>query len=606
MSTQAGFDLQDGAGGVYATTINDLRDELYLEDVDTEPPPTVKSGGYSHTIDTLLNAAQHFDDRIFENLAQLTHLPPELTDPQIVSEYQRNKIVYRGPWLDPADLHSQEQNYVMWKLQRERLPSADVALGLLNNASNTLTSLCFDWVLTNPNYHGQIHGKTIQEGSEGWIRMFLRLFELRFPNLRALQFRNAVVRETLQPLGLYLLDHARIELVDANKESVMLNSDDCIKLDLACLEFMEAHSSLQCLAWPMENFFSEHPLRSDIANRVQHVIDNLGRTLVDLRVDTLYKGSGERQTEGVGSLNRERRRRFISDFASKMTKLESVKIEGGVPRDERREIIRALHACPLKKIVMIGVCSSIGNTWGAEGRELGETLSRAELESLEPEHKDAIFNLGFKKLVPPAANFQFEASYGWPPGPPMIHTIAAYHADTVTELKFCGYKGAPILFTPTPITQPMLYPLKYFNKLESLIMSMWLSTVFEDAHHDADIIKYWLDMRSPSSTSLVRTVIDEEPEGWEKELRTKFAPDALAWHITSLIGPFLSEQAKARKGGVHVRASMCVGDWGGIFDIDLHIGKGSLNSDVCLGYVGPREELEPHRRRQKLENRRWF
>ena len=99
---------------------------------------------------------------------------------------------------------------------------------------------------------------------------------------------------------------------------------------------------------------------------------------------------------------------------------------------------------------------------------------------------------------------------------------------------------------------------------------------------------------------------DEEPEGWERELKTKFAPDALAWQITSFIGPFLSEKAKSRKRGVHVRASMCVGDWGGIFDIDLRIGKGSLNSDICLGFEGPREELEPGRRRSKLENRRWF
>ena len=89
-------------------------------------------------------------------------------------------------------------------------------------------------------------------------------------------------------------------------------------------------------------------------------------------------------------------------------------------------------------------------------------------------------------------------------------------------------------------------------------------------------------------------------------MRTKYAPDALAWRVTSFIGPFLSEQAKHRKGGVHVRVSFCIGDWGGIFDIDLTIGKGAVDSDICLDYKGPREEHESERRRSKLDSRRWF
>lgn len=217
-----------------------------------------------------------------------------------------------------------------------------------------------------------------------------------------------------------------------------------------------------------------------------------------------------------------------------------------------------------------------------------------------------VHHLGPKEPEPRKQDFRFEPTYGWPPGPPMIYTLASRHADTVRELKFCGYKGAPILFNPTPITHPMLAGLRHFHHLESLIMSMWLNTEFEDSHRDADIINYWLDARSPSSTSLMR-ITDEEPEGWEKELRTKYSPDALAGWITSFLGQFLSEKAKAAKNGVHIRISMCIGDWGGIFDIDLWIKKRSTGlGDVCFGYKGPREELEPDRRRGKLENRRWF
>ena len=288
-----------------------------------------------------------------------------------------------------------------------------------------------------------------------------------------------------------------------------------------------------------------------------------------------------------------------------MTKLTSIKVEGGMPREERREIVRALHRCPLEKIVLIGVCNPLGNTWGAEGRELNETFGQDDLECLEAEHTDAVYSLGSKQPESPPPDFKFVPTYGWPPSPPMIHTIASFHANTVTELKFCGYKGAPVLFQPTPITQPILAGLKHFHKLESLIMSVWLSTTFEEGHRDAEIIKYWVEARSPATTSLVH-ITDEEPEGWAKELRTKFAPPALAWEITNRIGPFLSESAKRRRGGVHVRASMCIGDWGGIFDLDLQIGKGAMNSDVCLWYQGPREELEPEKRRSKLESRRWF
>ena len=496
----------------------------------------------------------------------------------------------------------------MWKVQRERNPSADVAIALLYSASATLTSICLDWVLTPPNYHSTRRYKwtTLHNpGWASWIKLYVDFFELRFPHLRALQFRNAVVKESMHPPGLYLLDRSHVRFADPESDKAVLGANYVTRINLVCLSFMEYHANLQCLAWPMDGFFSSEPMETDVANRVQTVINNLGRTLLDLRVDMLYIGQGETQTDDEATPTRDRRRRFISHFAARMTKVESIKIEGGIPRDERREIIRALHACPLKKIVMIGVCSALGNTWGPGARMLEDRLPQFEVESLEGEDRDSIYATGFQDPPSPATNFKFVSSYG-KVLTPMMQTIAAFHPHTVRELKFCGYKGSPVLFSPAPICQPLLHSLKHFHNLESLILSVWLSTIFEDAPRDSDIISYWLDARSPNSTSLVRVVQDEEPEGWERELKTKFAPDALAWQITSFVGPFLSEKAKSRKRGVHVRASMCVGDWGGIFDIDLRIGKGSLNSDICLGFQGPREEQEPERRRSKLENRRWF
>lgn len=498
--------------------------------------------------------------------------------------------------------------------QRERIPSAQVAINMLRNASATLTSLCLDWVLAMPN--NLAVSRNVQK-HVSWLELYADLFSLRFPNLRAFQYRNAVVPDTIIPPGLLLLDHAGQLTWRTN---MSLPDDIVNRLDLACLKFLEAHPNLQSLAWPMERFFSARPANPDIAHRVQTVIDNLGRTLVDLRVDTLYSPSGERQSENDhcdDAQARDQRRRFIADFASRMTRVQSIKVEGGVPRDERRELLRALHRCPITKIVLIGVCSPLGNTWGAGGADLmtvGSALDVDEITMLEAEHKDAVHKLGHTKPEPPSSTFTFAPSYGWPPGPPMLHILASHHAATVTELKFCGYKGAPVLFDPTPITAPLLAPLKHFHHLRTLILSVCLLTNFEGAPRDAEIIRYWLDSRSPASTSLVRIAsgAEEDMGGWERELHTKFAPAALAGQVVRQTGPLLSEAAKGRRGaggrviGVRVRASMCLGDWGGIFDIDVDVGKDEAGRDVCLGYEGPREELEKGRRRGKLEGRRWF
>lgn len=298
------------------------------------------------------------------------------------------------------------------------------------------------------------------------------------------------------------------------------------------------------------------------------------------------------------------RRRFISEFAAEMQVVKSVKVEGGMPLDERREIASALHHCPLEKLVFIGVASVIGNTWGAGASNFREILPFEDVEGLESEDEDAIYSLGSRPPAP--LNKTFEPSYGWTGRPPMLHTIVSHHGSTLRELKFCGYKGAVNLYNPTAIARPMLAALKYCHALESLVMSFWLSTIFEDALRDDEVISYWLNRRDSSTTSLVS--LSDEPElgSWAHELKTKFAPKALAWGISRFLGPFLSETAKRREGGVHVRASFCVGDSGGIFDIDVKVGKGSLGSDICLGFEGPREEMEENRRREKLESRRWF
>ncbi|EMC98395.1 hypothetical protein BAUCODRAFT_423226 [Baudoinia panamericana UAMH 10762] len=616
-------DLLNGQGSLYWTSTATLESEqsagsahqLWLRDWDdgnrtvAEADKTIDH--QTSPLERLFQRPHKFDELTWSSALANPDFSETLSScgGRELDDRVRAETSYRGGVLDPLPSYLQAPPPPSRWREREELPASLVAIALLQSANRTLTSLTLDWVLTIPATLGYARSAQAQRL---WIDTFLGLFTLRFPHLRAFQFRNAVMPETVLPQGLYLLDHARIQTRNARymeeDDPFQLHDQQKQRLDLACLTFMEAHPNLQALAWPMEAFVSERPLAQDIASRVDAVIETLGRTLIDLRVDTLYAENGELQSESLNCHNpnvRDRRRRFVECFAARMRKVESIKIEGGVPRDERRETIRALHACPLKNIVMIGVSNPLGNTWGAEGRDLADSLNPLELDRLEPEDKEAVWQYGQLKPEPPTADFRFEANYGWAAGPPMLNIIATHFADTITELKFCGYKGCPALLSPTPITAPLLGALKHFHNLHSLVTSLWLSTFFDGSDRDAEIIAYWLDARSPASTALVH-MSDDELEGWEKELRTKFAPDALAWRITNFIGPYLSETAKARKGGVQVRASFCIGDWGGIFDVDLHVGKGAMGSDVCLGFKGPMEELESERRRSKLENRRWF
>ncbi|KAK5109538.1 hypothetical protein LTR62_006889 [Meristemomyces frigidus] len=612
-------EMQDSAGAQYHTGISTVvaEQEVGVDQVSWAASVTTDTEGSLYRpmapLQQLFIYAHQSESEIYDALRpSLAQQEIELLDglrpPSSVSELV---LAYRGSYLDPPE---QYQNCMetQEKWQRERRPSADVAIGLLQSASRTLTSLTFDWVFTKPQ---QIRGARDVGALSSWIGTFVSLFDLRFPRLRAFQFRNAIAPDTALPRGLCLLDHSCIYTRAGEDEehyaSYGVDTACAERIDLAGLGFMEAHPNIECLAWPMAHFFRPQEISSDIRARVEAVISNLGRTLTDLRVDALYAGDGEpftHESTGRDLDQRASRRLFIEMIAAKMTNLKQIKIEGGVPRDERREIIRAIHACPLQKIVMIGVCSPLGNTWGPHGFDIEDHITFGDGDGLEEEDKNAIWKLGFAKPSSLPETFRFDPEYGWPASPPMLSTIARFHADRITELKFCGSKGAPALLMPTPITTPMLSALKHFHNLESLTLSIFLSTMYEGSPCDSEILAYWENTRSSTSTALVTVPSDAaEPSGWARQLTTNYAPDALAQKVTVLLGPLLSERAKARAGGVQCRASFNVGYWTAIYDLDVRVGLGEEDGrSVCLGFVGPRHELEGERYWGKLRSRRWF
>ena len=476
-------------------------------------------------------------------------------------------------------------------------------MALIGKSCATLTSLNLDWILWR---------RTNTADDAQAMNDLQQLSRLRFPNLRAFQLRNAVVQETGLPRGCYLFEDM-------------------------FLDFMEAHTKLQCLAWPLDRFFSHLRPSSDVLARTQMIISHLRNVLVELRLDSFYSGNGEMNTDMAFQPHeheeRIRRRRFIGEFAVHMRKIKQLKLEGGIPRDEKRELVRALRYCPLKKLVLIGVTFPIGNTWGARGVELKQHDPHHASDAtsqLEEENLEGILS-SYKNGAPPLDE-PAEPYYGWRAEPPLMMTIASHHASTIEELKLCGYNGSPILSYMTPITTPLLYPLRQFDNLKQLVVSFWLLTVFEDQYRDTEIIQSWVDTRSPSSTALVVVTPPTTPNTsppvdpammprynnqasreqnfnrWAVMLKTRFTPSALAYRVAADIAPHLSEVAKAQPGGVRVRASFCLGERtesgsaNDIFDLDIRIGS----HGQVLEFIPPREEVEKSRCWQKLEGRRWF
>ncbi|KAF2025638.1 hypothetical protein EK21DRAFT_116648 [Setomelanomma holmii] len=476
--------------------------------------------------------------------------------------------------------------------------------GLLDASVSTLTSLSLDWILWR---------RRDNDFYDDSAKMLRCIADQRWPNLRAFQLRNAVLPQTKIP-------------------------DDIFLLEDTFLDFLEYHQKLQCLAWPIDKFYSHVSPSIEVRSRGLKLVAHLANMLTDLRVDAQYAGSGEPLTDMSHSLEesqeRIRRRKFITQFAPHMRRIKQIKMEGGLPRDEKREILRALHHCPLKKIVMIGVSYPVGNTWGAQGNHLKALVPGQfwDDDNLEEEDVPGIVE-AYRRGFHMTDDFQYEPDFGWESiQAPLLQTIALHHANTVEELKICGYNGCPILSNATPVTDILLSALRNFDNLKQVVMSFWLLTWFEDAYRDTEIIKYWLDSRSPSSTALVvvtppRRVSQDFPvdpghfpnfsnrlappqdfNRWAVALKTHLSPSALAYRVARDIGPYLSPVAKNRPGGVRVRVSFCLGTRDSqrpvndIFDLDVRIGR----DDQVLEFTGPREEGEKGRWRQKLEARRWF
>ncbi|KAI9819338.1 MAG: hypothetical protein M1832_004043 [Thelocarpon impressellum] len=467
-----------------------------------------------------------------------------------------------------------------------------LVLNMLSASSETLTSINLDW----------LKGLT-DEFDEFWSRL------PTFRHLRALQLRSALMDEG-----------------DTSGQCCLFDPST------AAFRFIQRHSRIQCLAWPIEGFFPQWSSAAEESVEVRSVIGDLAKTLKALRVDSKIQMSGEPVTDMKTSPSavsrRRRRRRFIKHFAAEMRVLELLKIEGGIPQDETRELVRAVRCCPLKKLVIIGI------SW-----PLGKVIPPLRVPGAPAVPAQAAAYSSISAL--PAVGSWQAAETARPSEPSkdflpiygardltIIDVIASQFPHSMRELKFTGFGDSADVHDARHVhlTDQTLRPLRHLSKLRSLTLSLSLDTRFEDERQDQAVASFWTHSQTPSSTALALHAASEAepPSSWAVLLQTKFTPEAVAARVVSLVGPNLArspppsppldsplpnQHRPAAGRVVDVRALFMLEVDGlyEIYDLNMGIAGGSGGRDGALAYLrGPRGEADESRLRDKLEARAWF
>ncbi|MCJ1407431.1 hypothetical protein MMC19_001502 [Ptychographa xylographoides] len=451
--------------------------------------------------------------------------------------------------------------------------------GVTTGHAATLTSITFDWLL---------NGRAVVTA--------LTSTRPYFPRLRAFQVRNAVESP------------AKLE------EPYLpgLQPWSCLFGKL-WLDFLRLHPGLECLAWPMEYFL---PLDSDfkrVDEEVLEVLHQLGRRLKSLRVDTCvlnhhFNDSDMMQTHVPMALARQKA--FVSLIAPHMKCLEVIKAEGTIPIELRYALLLALQQCPLQKVVVIGVNWAVADTWtereGDEGGSYGHRANRSLdisdpipwKQTLEPVRTIPV---EVEKLLISRALENLSIQDEWPCKAELslLKCLASTQAATVTDLKFCGFDGAPMLYYPSPKAQIELSFLKKFHILRHFTTAVWLST----HHAGEDLSERIYDFWTRKASVQVKTSI-VPLSNRQQILERYYAPDAIAAKVAELVGPHLSPLACSRRGGVTVKALLLMQKFeqAEIFEIEVQIGL------ACKvgSHTGLRGENHPVKLREKMLNRKWF
>ena len=451
---------------------------------------------------------------------------------------------------------------------------------LLLDSGETLTSVTLDWLLGLGVDHEELSS------------IFSHL-----PNLHAIQFRN--------------------NLFDG-EGGARRATESCLFSD-PWLTTLARTNNIQCLAWRADSFLPCHYTSTLLPDVTRQLIVRLGHTLKSLRIDSDSIHPGEPITElnnrGLTAQTRQRRL-FLEHVAPEMMALEVIKIEGRIPYDERYELMRALKHCPLRKVVIIGVCypGSGGVVFDDYDVHMAVQINQFNLRNPLPTPAFDLDKYGndfasedeWAEACTSAATTKFTPVYGTLTGSkPIIDTIAIHHAPTVTELKLCGFRNAPILHSPHPKTSLIFRSLKRFHQLRYITTTVRMSTCYDGANYGDAICSYWLNTKPPPSMALALTDSTDSENEWLKILTTRFAPSVLAEKVADLIGPYLSPQALAKVPRVTVKALFLMikeETNAELWQLEVVVGTGCR----VVGFRGPRGEHDKEMFREKMKNRAWF
>ncbi|MCJ1245815.1 hypothetical protein MMC30_003019 [Trapelia coarctata] len=429
---------------------------------------------------------------------------------------------------------------------------------------STLASITFDWLL---------NGEAIVKA--------LTQYEPFFPRLKALQVRNAVEAPATLDGPLHQLD-----------QSLLFGQ--------VWLDFLQRHPNIECLAWPMESFIQEPGI---ITDNIRSVLSTLGSRLKELRVDAQvlpYVDDTSAALSHSSPQALKRQLQFVELVAPHMRSLEVLKIEGTIPAEVRYQLLQTLQHCPLQKVVVIGLYWAVTNTWGDCDYD-DERFWKLEVTDPIPWTDTRTSNVIHPEGHEPAGQTALSPS-STQVAIPVLDMLSRFQASTITELKFCGFRGAPTLLYPSPKTHYELSFLKNFHNLRYLTTAVWIPTYHQTQDRSEDIYHFWND-----------EVLVDQDQTLGRDSQHIFRPllmeyyhhDAIAKSVAKLIGPHLSTQACGRAGGIGVKVLMLLpsrAHGSEIYEVEVRLG---INCKI-LGVVEVRGENHPVKLEEKLHGRRWF
>ena len=438
-------------------------------------------------------------------------------------------------------------------------------------SGSMLTSLVLDWTMA--------HSALVKT-----------IADLNFPKLRAFQVRNAVVQDSELPpeIGLYLFGPI-------------------------WLAFLERHPLLQCIAWPMQHFLPDDRV---LTPRERAILFCVCRKLTELRIDSPIVHPGSREDDFASSYSLTRLQDFVKTVAPLLTSLESIKLEGSIPYSIKHSLLQALHASPLRKVVVIGVLFAFKYLWSGL-----DPTNKADIYRNKFDVRNQLRWIGDQAVSPANLGSQIQAlsisvqQVCTETKLPFLKMLAHGHSSSITTLKFCGFYGAPVLHHASHAMHREFSHLGQYHSLTNLTSAFWIIPYHNGLDRSRQILDLW-EARHENDLAAVREVyehaddhflVEEESDvsrTMTEALEQYWEPAQLATEVSKFVGPHLSAHALARNNGITVRALFLlrgrrVND---LYEMDVEIG---VNKSVRR-FLGPWGENDPNRLQEKMQKRAWF